>query len=535
LEKVMDVRLPDGMIVSNVPDNMTKAEFVSRATANGLGASFASPQDRAIADPTSGMSGTDRFLAGAGKSFTDLARGAKQLLGSNNQAEIDESRKLDAPLMKTGAGIAGNIGAGIATALPTFAIPGVNTLTGAAAAGALTGALQPVATGESRGTNTMLGGALGAGGQVAGNAIGRVIRPVRATLSPEEQRLAGVAAAHNIPLSAAQQTGSRPLQVIDSVLENLPLTSGRQLAQREAQQQAFNRSVGGTFGAAEDALTPDVMGRARAAIGQRFTDLSARNSIDAGQNMLPYELGNVMNEIRRFSTGDVARIAGNRVDDLLNHVDQNGRIPGQAYRQFDSALGRQMRSTTDGDLRHALGQIRDTVRNAMDASISPADAAAWRQARGQYANLMTVAPVAARNESGNVSGRTLLGAANTANRNARFGAPSELAELGRVGRAFVADQIPNSGTAQRAFYQSLLMGGLGGGIGYAGSGGDPAKTAGTAALALGGPRAIQALLQSQAGQRYMTQGILQMTPQQQAVLNAVTRGGMLASPQAVQQ
>lgn len=69
-------------------------------------------------NPTEGMSGTQKFLAGAGKGMTDLARGVGQLTGLVDQQSIDDSRRRDAALMDTGAGLAGNITGTVAALAP---------------------------------------------------------------------------------------------------------------------------------------------------------------------------------------------------------------------------------------------------------------------------------------------------------------------------------------------------------------------------------------------------------------------------------
>lgn len=137
------------------------------------------------ADQTAGMSTTQKALAGAGKAFSDVYQGLTQLesrlpsvlqspvrraVGLTKQpeqidAEINETRRLDAPLMNTTAGKVGNVAGNIAVAAPTAFIPGVNTTVGAGLVGASQGFIQPVAEGDSRALNTVLGGVLGAGGQ----------------------------------------------------------------------------------------------------------------------------------------------------------------------------------------------------------------------------------------------------------------------------------------------------------------------------------------------------------------------------------
>jgi hypothetical protein len=116
--------------------------------------------DTARTDPTEGLNEGEKFRTGMGKAFTDLARGAGQWLGMVDRKDVAESRKLDAPLMRTGAGTAGNIAGHVIPLLATAAIPGANTYTGAAAIGAATGALQPsTSTGETV-QNVALGGTI---------------------------------------------------------------------------------------------------------------------------------------------------------------------------------------------------------------------------------------------------------------------------------------------------------------------------------------------------------------------------------------
>lgn len=131
-------------------------------------------------NPISGMSTTERMLAGAGKSVMDLERGFRQrmtlrgvapLQAASIQQEVDDARRLDQPLMDTRAGFAGNVAGNIAATIPTAFIPGANTYAGAGLVGAGLGALQPTAEGES----PLLNAALGAGTGIAGQFLGKTI------------------------------------------------------------------------------------------------------------------------------------------------------------------------------------------------------------------------------------------------------------------------------------------------------------------------------------------------------------------------
>lgn len=161
--------------------------------------------------PEKAMDPTGSFLenlaAGAGKAIVDTGRGVRQLLRIGDQEalqnEIDEAKRLDAPLMDTGGGMTGNIGTQIGTAL----LPGgaalrggqalskINATRGAgevlsaaggrllaspatlggavtqAGVGGAMGAAQPVATGESRTLNAGIGAAGGAVVPAAGMAL----------------------------------------------------------------------------------------------------------------------------------------------------------------------------------------------------------------------------------------------------------------------------------------------------------------------------------------------------------------------------
>lgn len=508
-----EIETKDGIVLRGIPDNVApdspEVKAKVAAVRRQQAVSAQTEADRKLYDPTAGMSVMEKGKAGFGKAFADIGRRIGQFAGAVSESDIDASKRTDAALMNTGAGMAGNVLGNVAASLPAAFVPGANTLAGAAVTGAAMGAMQPVGTDDSTATNMVLGGGAGALGQATGTAIGRVLRPVQSTLGPEAGRLAAEAQRRGIPLDAADLTGSRPLTTMRDVLAQLPLTADAQAAQQAAKQTAFNRAVAATIGQQADAVTPQVATAARNQIGQQFTDLAARNAL-AADDVLLNALAATQAQAGRYGTPDVARVVANNIDDIMARVEAGDVIPGQAYRALDSQMGRIMRQSANGDIRHNVGQVRDALRAAMDRSISPADQAAWREARRQYANLMTIAPLAARDELGDVSGRALLAAANRGNRSAAFSGGGELGELGRIGRAFVAEQTPNSGTAQRTMIQNMLL--------------NPIST--SAQTVLGGASVpMQRVLNSDAGRRYFTQGAVPLTPAQLQALSMMLRTG----------
>lgn len=140
--------------------------------------------EQAKFDPTEGMSTFDKVAAGAGKAMYDLARGVGQLTGVVSRKDIEEARKLDAPLMETTEGKVGNFIGAVTPAIGTVLIPGVNTMTGAALTGAASGLLQPSASTKETLTNVAAGTAAGPAGVAVGRAIGAGYQGAKALAEP---------------------------------------------------------------------------------------------------------------------------------------------------------------------------------------------------------------------------------------------------------------------------------------------------------------------------------------------------------------
>lgn len=467
-------------------------------------------------DPTEGMSGTEKFLAGMGKSIADTGRGLGQMVGLVSQQEVDDAAARDKALMDTGAGSVGNVtgqiaqlalpGAGIAKGAQVANV-GTRLLAGGAkgaiaragAGSAAFGASQPVLTGETRLGNAAMSGAAGAAGQGVVSGIGALAQPAKAALSPAVAALAAKAEAAGIPIRMDQLSDSRFVKTLASTLERLPFTGAG--AARTEQQQAFNRAVSRTFGEDTPAVTQDVYAGAKRRIGNEFERLSSQNSLRMDDNLLA-RLAGVQDEVQRFGAADSSSAVRNALEELLSKVDDAGNIPGKAYQSFDSKLGKLTKA--GGEKALYLGQVREAVRGAMDDSISAADKEAWQTARGQYRNLKTIRDLVAKEGAdGNISPALLAGRINSSNagkESMAMGGGGELGDLARIGRQFVRDPIPDSGTAGRL----AAIGALGTG-GYA-LGVDPQAMLLAAAGGATGGRALTALLNSPAGRNYMLKG-----------------------------
>lgn len=494
-------------------------------------------------DPTEGMSTFDKVAAGVGGSLVNTARGVGQLFGMVSQEEIDESARLDKPLMDTTAGSVANIGGqvlqvvapGGLLAKGAKAVGAAKVLAGGAkgaaaragASGAAYAGSQPVLTGETRGGNMALGGAAGAAGQGVVSGIGALAQPAKAALSPAVAALAAKAEAAGIPIRMDQLSDSRFVKTLASTLEKLPFTGAG--ASRTNQQQSFNRAVSRTFGDDVPNVTQDVYAGAKARIGGEFERLSAQNSLGVGDDLLG-KLATLQDEAQRFGTNDTARAVGSAIDELLSKADAAGNVPGKAYQALDSKLGK---LTKSGDEKAMfLGQVREAVRGAMDDSISAADKEAWKTARTQYRNLKTIRDLVAKEGAdGNISPAQLAGRINASQagkESMAMGKGGELGDLARIGRQFVRDPIPDSGTANRLLALSLLGGGGGAGLML-----DPEttlKVAGGLGLAATGGRGLNAILNSQAGRNYMLKG----SPYANRLAELLGPAPMVAAPLALE-
>ena len=169
---VWDLRTKDGIVIRGIPDDVSQDDAKLKEKVLRIRAGNADM--RRMADPTAGTGFLQRFNEGMGKAFTDIGRGASQLVGKGPTAEeTQETKRLDAPLMNTGGGLVGNIAGNIAALAPLAVLPGGATVAGAGALGMLSGGLQPTESAGERLTNMGGGFLLGGGTQAAAGPVAR--------------------------------------------------------------------------------------------------------------------------------------------------------------------------------------------------------------------------------------------------------------------------------------------------------------------------------------------------------------------------
>jgi len=247
-------------------------------------------------DPTEGMSTSQKFLAGAGKAFVDLGRGAGQLargalpesmansLGLPTTADIEESRRLDAPLMRTGAGTIGNVAGSVAAALPTVFVPGANTIGGAALLGAAQGALQPVGEKDSRlqniGTGALFGAAVPTAVKAAQIGKAALIDPITEAGRGRIVAKALRRAASN-PEQAAQNLATRTAATPGFEATAGQLADDAGLASLERAARAIQPSEFGAVDTGQQAALVNALRNVAGTPEQRAAAVAARESATA--------------------------------------------------------------------------------------------------------------------------------------------------------------------------------------------------------------------------------------------------------------
>lgn len=443
-------------------------------------------------------------------SASQMATGAADLMNLPTPETPGERR--NAAVIQPVTGALASIGAGGALATGGRAV--------GSQAGQATGKIlstQPLTQAASAGVGGYVGDATDS--PVAGMAAAlatplaiaaarRVVTPIPNVNSPGRQALVQGAEREGIPLTAGQATGSPFLRNVESQFEQLPFTSGPQRAIREDQQRAFIAAALRRAGVVADDTTPATINVARDRIGGTIKTIANRNTMRFTPE-LSSEL-KLIEDSLRFIPAESAGPVRARIQQLRGMVEGPARqqtVPGVSYRMLDSQLGRSARSTSNGDLRTVLGDLRDLLRRAMDDSISPADAADWQQARRQYANLMVIANAAGRAGGGAAEGMmspvALRHALDSSTGGGYVYGRGDMNELARIGQALIKPPS-DSGTAGRTYANNILTGSLvGGGAGSGALVGGPIGAAAGAAGSLALPRLAQMLMNSKGGQAYL--------------------------------
>lgn len=474
---IAKIQLPDGRIAKfEVPEGTTPEQVTQFATQHFTDKKQPSPIED-LSNPTADMSTGQRLAAGAGKAVTDAGLGIKQMLsevarysgdeqgatpindpsmGRSVQAEVDAKRKLDAPLMETGAGKAGNLGGKIALTLPALAVPGANTYAGSAMMGGLMGAAEPTSGDESRLKNT----AFGIGGGLGGKYIGdKISSTLSSALQAAKTRL-GVMRSQNSIRDSALKSGQDagysvpPSQanpsMLNRVIESFPGKAGVGQGSSLKNQGVTNKLAKKALGLPDDApLTEQSLKALRTEAGKAYEVIkNAPGKLDADQQFYDdiAKLGSDFSEASKEFPDLVKNEAIETLQASLSRKEISPKAAIELVKKLRFDASKNFKSFDD-PAKAALGKAQREAANMLDDLIernlqaanldkflgpgsNKGAVEAYKQARQTIAKSYDVE--AALNEStGNISAKVLAKALEK-------GKPltGELETIARFSRAF---------------------------------------------------------------------------------------------------
>jgi hypothetical protein len=445
------------------------------------------------------------------------ARGNQAMTALNPFADQEDYNRIAAEQQwvkqNSGAGV-GEILADMAITLPAGGLGSIPAR--ALASGGLEGATE--AGGLVDKIKAAGYGALGSGlGEGVANGVGFLLQPFRAVADPAADALRAKAKAMNIPLNAAQSTGNKTLGYLDSALDYIPSSSSAQQEAKQAQRLAWQKKLFSEGGEYADAPTQETMGLMKDRISGVYETVAGRNDITVDALL--------KSDLAKVKADTLGRIPTNQkgiVKSYLNDFDtapQGAFISGKTYQDIRSMLDKQAKAFKNSDpaTYQALSDIRGAADRAMARSSSPADAAAWDRANHDWMVMKNIEQ-ATDPTNATVSAAKLMNnlARKDSNRVIYGKGDQALTDIGKVGKKFIGDKLPDSGTAQRSAMINMLTGGGLGGAGAivgASLGEDPVTGGGLGLLGTGlfsilAPKAAQKMLWNQNG--YLSKGLIDM-------------------------
>lgn len=394
---------------------------------------------------TGALGGAAGQLYGVGKTLTSGKYGTQQGIREGEKAGVELANKLTyQPRTQTGRDITEAAGRAMEA----------SRLQGMPVEGPMLGRIGEVPRGVvAAGEGTAA--AVGKGAKAAGNVAAKALPAV----DQEAAQLAREAHAMGFRLTPDQVIGGKYAKALGEGASHVPLSGSNLKANREI----FTRNVAELAGVEGGKMTRKAVDAAYNKWGkQEIGGINAKYDVPMDKAALQ--------ALRSNAAGELPEVASvvKHYADLVQKKTVNGVLPGTTFRKINTDLGNRIRTTSNGDLKNALGNLQEDLMDRQRAAITdPADQARLDTARRHYAILKTVEPLAAKSPTGEIPPASLLGALTATKagkaRVAR-GAAGDLGKLADIGQRFLKEQ-PSSGTAERRWAQAIpsTLGGLAGG------------------------------------------------------------------------
>ena len=370
-------------------------------------------------------------------------------------------------------------------------------------------------------------------GGVAGGVAGGVIKGATSIAQPVANQLSKVGneavetlRKAGVPVDVAQATGSAFLTRMKNVLQDNPVTAGKEQAFIGEQRTAYNKAIAKTMGEDATAITPDVISNAKNRLGDVYDNLfNKHGSKITGQ--VYKDLAALRDDaIATLPTNESAVVKG-LVDDILNKASINrSSLTGDQYQAFKRVLDRM--SGQNSNTSAFAQDMKEVLLSGLKNSIKdPKDIALLKTTNKQYGNMKKIEDVVLKNPEGNISPSLLSNSlATKGKRNAIYAEDSQLADLARAGKLILEPKTPNSGTTARILAQALPA--ALGGAAYGAYEGDLGSVAKGAAAGYVAPKLLQKAINNPAVARYLEEGV--RPGMVRGVLEAPAKIGAAVSP-----
>lgn len=528
-----EVEMPSGHIVYDVPDGTTQSQLAK------MYPQFMTPKDSDLSENQQ----QPGLMAGMGRGMAQRGVGIMQLMNDADTAvqkylpktladmltyevggdvkgvptDIDRQqrgqtmRDVATNLQNQGknTGFMGGLGETLGDPL-TYSMAGTNLASQGAYYGATNAMTNPQKRDiglEGRIKNAGIEAPIDAAGSVVvGKALGKLLQPFSNKLTPEAEKLAQIAQNNGIDLTAAQKSGNKILQGLETAFTNNPFTMGRQQDSRDKILQQFTTAALSKIGINAKEASPAVIDKAYNGIGGTIGSITKSADIPRDENLY----SDVKKAIDQYSTtlnslqrrqffkyaNDIApilkqpqpkRLADEPYTAWDNIYLPNDVVPtekkavaenilGETYQKTRSQLGTIMKSNwkTDPNYSNALEALQDAIDDAAERHLPTEAAQKLSQARNQYHGLKilmkSMASSAGDASSGNVPAAAFTRAVIGDNASGYVRGKGDYNTLARIGSTFLKGYIPDSGTTTRQMLQKVITGAAPTGAGFAAGG-----------------------------------------------------------------
>lgn len=379
----MDVRLPNGKILRNVPEGTSRREVMEKAISARLafaGDFLGGPVDvlgerkKAVGEF---LSPIEKFGGGIRNITSRAASRINETLGLDGTVFGPPAEEVERNIREMSPGGFAEGAGEMAALLPTMRLGG-RSLVGNTAVGAGLGAL----TAEDASMGAGIGGAASALGSGLGRLGGRMVNAVqgkwgeRAVKGADEasdyiRRFQGLGGR----LTPGQASGGKAMEMIDNAMTSNPLTAGPYRSIADQNQGLLTRLAAKAVGVNTDNLGPRALQSADDFISKQFNDVA--DQLDAVP--IPEGLGD-----------DITGLLQNRSREIRPFLDEmgSGNLSGRTYMSLRSKLLDITRGNSDkvDDAWTAINAMDDAVEDVAPEGFKQA----YSAARERYKSLLSL-------------------------------------------------------------------------------------------------------------------------------------------------